>query len=90
LPLQISKKQLEIQLSQLKIPNNPKLLLEQYPISAEVAAELLHMASFEYQDLYGKNIIDLGTGTGLLAIGSVLLGAQHVTGVDVDPDALQE
>lgn len=79
----ISKRQLEIQLGKLKILQTPKLELEQYPISPQVAAEMLYMAGFEHRDLHGK-IIDLGTGTGRLAIGAAMMGSKRVVGVDID------
>jgi ribosomal protein L11 methyltransferase len=40
-------------------------------------------------DVRGANVLDLGTGSGLLAIAAMLRGAGHVTGVDVDPDAIE-
>jgi len=83
----VSKRQLEIQLGKLKILQTPKLGLEQYPISPEVAAELLYMAGFEHRDLQGE-IIDLGTGTGRLAIGAAIMGSQKVVGVDIDKKAI--
>jgi putative methylase len=79
----VSKRQLEIQLGKLKILQTPQLRLEQYPISAKVAAELLYMAGFEHQDLEGETI-DLGTGTGRLAIGAAIMGSKRVVGVDID------
>ena len=82
-----SKRQLEIQLGRLKILEKPNLRLEQYPVSAETASELLYMAGFEHNDLGGR-VIDLGTGTGRLAIGAALMGAQDVLGVDLDEHAL--
>jgi putative methylase len=82
-----SKRQLEIQLAKLKTLKTPTLKLEQYPVSPEAAAELLYMAGFEHDDLKGR-VIDLGTGTGRLAIGAALMGADKVVGVDVDPAAL--
>jgi putative methylase len=83
----LSKRQLEVQLGRLKILEDPDLKLEQYPVSAEVASELLYMAGFENNDLDGR-VIDLGTGTGRLAIGAVLMGAEDVVGVDVDQRAI--
>lgn len=83
----LSKRQLEIQLGKLRILEKPDLKLEQYPVSSEAAGELLYMAGFEYDDLNGR-VIDLGTGTGRLAIGAVLMGAREVVGVDVDDQAL--
>jgi len=79
----IPKRQLEIRLDKLETLKTPKLGLEQYPVSAEAASELLYMASFEHNDLEGR-IIDLGTGTGRLAIGAALMGASDIVGLDVD------
>jgi putative methylase len=83
----LSKRQLEIQLGKLKILEKPSLALEQYPVSSEVASELLFLAGFEHDDLNGR-VIDLGTGTGRLAIGAALMAAEEVVGVDVDEQAL--
>jgi predicted RNA methylase len=84
---QLSKRRLEAQLSRLKTFEKPNLKLEQYPVSSEAASELLYMAGFEHSDLKGR-VIDLGTGTGRLAIGAALMGAKKVVGVDVDEQAL--
>ena len=83
----LSKRQLEVQLGKLKIFVKPNLKLEQYPVSSETASELLYMAGFEHNDLDGR-VIDVGTGTGRLAIGAALMGAREVVGVDVDERAL--
>jgi predicted RNA methylase len=83
----VSKRQLEIQLGKLKILETPKLGLEQYPVSPEVGAELLYMAGFEHRDLQGE-VIDLGTGTGRLAIGAAMMGSQKVVGADIDEGAI--
>jgi ribosomal protein L11 methyltransferase len=40
------------------------------------------------QDLKGKSVIDYGCGSGILAIASLLLGAETACGVDLDPQAL--
>jgi ribosomal protein L11 methyltransferase len=36
----------------------------------------------------GDNVLDYGCGSGILAIAAGLLGAKHIVGVDVDPQAL--
>jgi len=79
----LSKRHLEIQLGKLSVLETPQLRLEQYPVSANVAAELLYMAGFEHHDLQGQTI-DLGTGTGRLAIGAAMMGSRRVVGVDID------
>jgi putative methylase len=84
---QFSKRQLEVQLGKLKTLQDPRLRLEQYPVSPEVASELLFMAGFEHEDLRG-HVVDLGTGTGRLAIGASVMGAWQVLGVDIDPRAI--
>lgn len=74
-------------MGKLKILQTLKLGLEQYPVSPEVAAELLYMAGFEHRDLEGR-IIDLGTGTGRLAVGAAMMGSLKVVGVDIDERAI--
>ncbi len=80
----VRKLDLEIALSKIGQHPCPKAYLEQYTIPPAVAAQLLHMAAYTYDDLIGKAVADLGCGTGRLAIGSALLGAKEVIGVDVD------
>lgn len=40
-------------------------------------------------DMKDKSIIDMGTGTGILAILSAMLGASPVTGIEIDPAAFE-
>lgn len=40
-------------------------------------------------DLAGREVLDVGTGTGILAIAAARRDAGHVLGVDVDPDAIE-
>jgi len=39
-------------------------------------------------DVSGKQVIDYGCGSGILAVAAVLLGAHVAHGVDIDPQAL--
>lgn len=39
--------------------------------------------------LTGKQVVDFGCGSGILALAALKLGAGHVTGIDIDPQALQ-
>jgi ribosomal protein L11 methyltransferase len=40
-------------------------------------------------EVQGKRVIDVGTGSGVLAIASWKVGAREVVAIDHDPDALQ-
>ena len=65
----------------------PRPSLEQYMTPAPLAARLLYHALMK-GDIEGKNVCDLGSGTGVLAIGAALLGAESVKGVEKDPNAV--
>ncbi len=62
--------------------------LEQYPTPANIAADVLWEA-LGAGDIEGKDVIDLGCGNGILAIGAMLLGARHAVGIDIDPEAIK-
>ena len=84
----VNKKQLEIILSKLKPIENPKPTLEQYTIPSNLAADILHFAYLS-GDIEGKVVFDFGCGTGRLAIGALLLGAEEVVGIDNDYKVLE-
>ncbi len=65
----------------------PRVDLEQYLTPPELAAHLLHLAGL-HDDLE-RPVLDLGTGTGMLAIAATLAGAEEVVGVDRDRRALE-
>ncbi len=85
----VRKRNLEIALSKVEAHPTPKAYLEQYTIPANIAAEILCIAAYVNDDIIGKNVIDLGCGTGRLAIGAALLGAREVVGVDIDKTAVR-
>ena len=45
------------------------------------------MEFMETLELQGKNCLDLGSGSGILSIAALRLGAKCATGVDIDPKA---
>lgn len=85
----VRKLDLEILLSQIEPHPAPKPSLEQYIIPANIAATILYIATYEYNDIVGKTVLDLGCGTGRLALGAAFLGAKQVVGVDIDKTAIK-
>jgi putative methylase len=67
--------------------DDPRADLEQYPTPPGVAAHVVHAADLN-GDVENRPVVDLGTGTGMLALGAALRGPEGVVGVDVDPAAL--
>ena len=74
-------------LSELHTFSRQEPSLEQVATPPEEAAQLLWEGQTR-GDISGKTVLDLGCGTGVLAIGAALLGAQGVVGIDVDEAAL--
>ncbi len=66
---------------------SPQVSLEQYRTPPELAARLVHDADLQ-GDIDGRFVIDLGTGTGMLALAAALRGPTGVVGIDIDPDPL--
>jgi putative methylase len=71
-------------LQQVSHHPKPEVALEQYTIPADMAAEILFQACYTYGDIENKQVADLGSGTGRLALGAAMLGAEYVVGVDLD------
>ncbi len=61
---------------------------EQVTSPAEAAATLLETAE-RLDGLAGRSVLDLGSGTGRLALGAAALGAAPVRGVEADADAVR-
>ena len=85
----VRKRDLERALSEIEANPHPKAYLEQYTTPSTVAAETLYLAAYVYNNIVDKTVIELGCGTGRLAIGAALLGAKEVLGVDLDADAVR-
>lgn len=75
-------------MSRLSPHPTPKLKLETYTLDSKSASRFLFIAGYLYDDIIDKRVIDLGCGTGVLAIGAALMGAKLVVGVDIDKDSI--
>ncbi|WP_190303801.1 METTL5 family protein [Haladaptatus sp. R4] len=85
----MGKRALERRLSAVSTFDQPRVELEQYPTPADLAAHLVHLADIHH-DIAGKIVLDLGTGTGMLAIGAATRLPARVVGLDCDPTALAQ
>jgi len=85
----LRKKDVELLLSQVEPHPSPEVSLEQYTIPENVAATALYIAAYVFNDVVDKTVLDLGCGTGRLALGARFLGAKQVVGVDIDKTAIK-
>jgi len=67
---------------------DPRVDLEQYRTPPDLAAHLVHRADLQ-GDIEGRLVVDLGCGTGMLALGAALRGPETVVGVDIDAGPLR-
>ena len=81
-------KHLESLLQQVTPFEEPNYMLEQYKTSAHLAARMIKAAD-DLGDIEDKVVLDLGCGTGILAIASQILGSSFTFGVDIDEGALE-
>jgi putative methylase len=83
-----TKRQLAQQLGVVGGFDDPTVELEQYRTPPDLAAHLVHVADLQ-GDIDGRTVLDLGAGTGMLALGAALRGPERAIGIDIDRGALQ-
>jgi putative methylase len=79
---------LETQLAVVAGFERPRASLEQYPTPPHLAAHVVHVADLQ-GDVEGCTVVDLGAGTGMLALGAALRGPARVVGVEIDRAPLE-
>lgn len=84
----LRQRELEIRLEAVPHPPRPSAALEQYRTPTRIAADMLYRA-LAWGDLADKRVLDLGCGTGMFAIGAMMLGAREAVGVDVDDSSVE-
>ena len=77
-------KHLAIELSKLQPHPCTSVELEQYATEGDLAAYWI-LGIDQVDEMEGKRVLDLGAGNGILGLGCLLVGAQHVTLVEADP-----
>jgi putative methylase len=80
----VRRSELVRRIERIPPPVSPKREWEQVATPAEAAADLL-LAAVRLGGIAGRSVVDLGSGTGRLAVGAALLGANPVVGVEIDP-----
>lgn len=83
-----SKRELARQLRAVAGFEEPSPSLEQYATPPDIAATLVHTAALQ-GDVTDRRVVDLGCGTGMLALASALYDPASVVGMDVDLAALE-
>jgi putative methylase len=78
-----TKRELEGQLAVVAGFEDPQAALEQYPTPPALAAHVIHLADL-HDDIEGRTVLDLGTGTGMLTLGAALRGPARVVAVELD------
>lgn len=83
----MDKARLERELSKLDGFAEPAVELEQYPTPDWLAAHLVHLADTQ-GDIAGRTVLDLGAGTGVLALAASTREPARVLALERDPSAL--
>jgi len=85
----LRKRDLERIIESIPSFSHPKVELEQYVSPPHLVSRLIWIAAFTFNDIYGRRIIDVCSGTGRLGLAAAILGANQVLMVDIDKKAIE-
>lgn len=83
-----ARRTLERRLESVADFSEPRADLEQYLTTPTIAAHIAHLVAM-YDDVDRATVVDLGTGTGMLALAVGQYGPERVIGLEIDRTALQ-
>lgn len=79
-----SKKTRDVRVGDLSLRVPPTVFHPGIFITSKIFADFLRC-----QDFRGRRVVEVGTGSGILAISAALAGAQRVLALDINPNAVQ-
>ncbi len=86
----LDKKKIEIILEEIPEPVFPNEKLEQYPTPSWIVAEILWNLKLKEYTIKYKVLFDLGSGTGRICIGGIMVGFKECIAIDIDENLLKE
>lgn len=82
-------KELKNRLSYISDFSSPDINLEQYITPSDIAALFIFTAHTSYDDIEGRSVVDLCSGTGMLSIAASFYNPKDIKCVEIDRNAIE-